>query len=115
MRSDAIQRREQPAEHVIKAAEASGGFDRLEIPGFGHNAHDVRIAARVGADRAEFVFREVVALRASSHPGLHSGQRIGERRDSRVGVSHEMVDHTFRGASTNSGKGHEGADEPFDT
>src|SRR5204863_5130088 len=76
---DAVERRERAAEDVVEAAELVGPLERDEVDRLLDDADDGMVAARVDADRAQLLLREVAALAAEADALLHLLDRGGER------------------------------------
>ena len=59
--SDALDRRDRALQHVVAALELTGALDRDDVARLLDDAHDVRVAPVVAAERAQLAFGDVEA------------------------------------------------------
>ena len=64
LRSDALDRRDRALQHVVATAELAGALDRDDVARLFDDAHDMRVAPFVAAERAELAFGDVEATPA---------------------------------------------------
>ena len=76
--SDAVDRRDRAAEHVVAAAELAGALDRDDVLVLLDHAQHARVAPRVAADPALLVLGDVEADAAELHLRLDLDQHVGE-------------------------------------
>ena len=77
--TNALQRRERAAEHVVEAAELARLLDGLNVRGLFHDANDCAVARGAGAEVARIGVRDVVADRALADFFLGFADRVGKR------------------------------------
>ncbi len=97
-------RRQRPAEHVVQPAELARALDRHDVGRLLDHADDRRVAARVGADRAQLALGEVEALPAEADLLLDVDDRRRQGEDL-VGPELQHVEREpLRGAGADAGE-----------
>src|SRR5450759_4711934 len=114
VRTDARDRVDGPAEHVVPAAELPGALDRDDVLGLLDDADRRERPARVAADAAQLLLRDVAAQRAEPHASLDLGECVDEPADVRL-VCREHVESDALGAlGTDPGQPPELVDQILD-
>jgi len=100
LRTDAVERRQRAAQHVIPRMEHFGTLERPEIGDVRHHHNHRRIAPRIGAHRAWVLGVDVAA--GAAHLDLFDRglQGRGERRHQRLALLDEMQRRAARRART---------------
>src|SRR5437867_3775873 len=98
--TDAVERRQTSAEHVIHAAKLPGPLDRSDVRRLLDHADDRRVTARVAADDAERVLGEVEAALARTNPVAEREQRFREAATLFLRLLQQMIREAERRLST---------------
>ena len=96
LRSDAVHRRNQSAEHVIKAMILAGVLHHHHILHVFNHTDGRRVARRVGAYRATVGFRYIVAHRAIAYALAQFYNRIAERQRGSLVLTQQMQNQAQR-------------------
>ena len=67
--ADALDRRDRALQHVVATTELVRAFDRDDVARLFDDAHDVRVAPFVAAERAELAFGDVVSSAGTTSRG----------------------------------------------
>src|SRR5439155_2855783 len=98
LRLDAVERRKRAAEDVVEAAELGRSLEREQVGRLLDDADHGVVAARVEADRADLLLRQVPALAAEANALLDLDDRGGERERLVLGHAQQMEGEPLRGA-----------------
>src|SRR6195952_1066565 len=79
--TDALQRRDRTAEHVVATAELTRPLDRDHVLRLLDDADQRGVTSVVGADAAQICLRDVAAHLAEGGLGLHLHDHVGETAD----------------------------------
>ena len=90
LRTDAVERRQRPAQHVVAAAGRIGPLQRPQIGDVGDHDDDRVIAPRVGAHGAGVLGVDIAAGLADLDLVDRHLQRAGERRHQRLALLDQM-------------------------
>lgn len=100
-----------PAEHVVAAPELAGPLDRDDILRLLHHADDRLVAARVAADVALLLLRDIAAHRAEADLVLHLEEGVCEASDvGRLGLQ-DVEGDPLRALGTDAGQPAQFVDE----
>src|SRR5690606_4694144 len=114
VRADALDGADRAAEHVVAAPELAGLLDRDDVLRLLHDADDVGVAARVAADPALRLFRDVPAGAAEADLVLDLLERLGEALDVRRVGGEEVEGDPLRALGADAGQPAQLVDEVLD-
>ncbi len=89
-RTDAVQRRQVPVQHVVQALKAARAVDGLHVGRALDHAQQAAVALRRAAQGAHVEFGQVAALLATADP-LHGIQQHLPQAPAAVAVAHQQV------------------------
>ena len=113
LRTDAIERRQGRAEHVIESIGGGGAFQRPEIGDIGDDNDDRGVAAGIGADCAGTLGIDVAAGLADLDPVDRNLQRGSERRHQRIALLDQMQRRAPRRTRTEPRQPRQQLDQAF--
>src|SRR5262245_38708475 len=103
-RADPVEGRETPHEHEIHARIAQGLLDHRQIGRGLHDAKQRSVATRRAAQRADLLFAEVVAARATAHGIEGVFERFRQLVRAFAIVLQQVVGHALRRARPDAGQ-----------
>src|SRR6185437_13629736 len=102
--TDAIERRQSAAEHVVHAAKLPRPLDRADVRYLLHDADDRAVAPRVATDRAQLVLGEIEAAGARAHALAEGDECLGQALRLLGGLAKEMIGQAKRRLPTDAGE-----------
>ena len=114
LRTDAVERRQRRAEHVIETVGGVRALQRPEIGDVGDHDDDRGIAPRVGADGAGILRVDIAAGVADLDLVDRHLQRAGQRRHQRLALFDQMQRRAPRRTRSKPRQPRQQLDQTFD-